>query len=83
MAWMAADLTGQRVPGIIIGGNTTGVRAMRAATQSVPIVSTTGVDPNRTARKRMKNTYGAIVFLVRLRAGSKVQIELRAPRPGG
>jgi hypothetical protein len=34
---------------------------------------------------KMKNAhapaYGAIVFLVRLRAGSKVQIELRAPEP--
>jgi putative tryptophan/tyrosine transport system substrate-binding protein len=45
MAWMAADLIGRRVAVILIGGNTTGVRAMIAATQSIPIVFTTGVDP--------------------------------------
>jgi ABC-type uncharacterized transport system substrate-binding protein len=45
MAWMAADLIGRRVAVILIGGNTTGVRAMIAATQSIPIVFTTGLDP--------------------------------------
>jgi putative tryptophan/tyrosine transport system substrate-binding protein len=45
MAWMAVDLIGRRVAVILIGGNTTGVRAMIAATQSIPIVFTTGGDP--------------------------------------
>jgi putative tryptophan/tyrosine transport system substrate-binding protein len=45
MAWMAADLIGRRVAVILIGGNTTGVRAMIAATQSIPMVFTTCFDP--------------------------------------
>jgi len=45
MAWMAVDLVGRRIAVMLIGGNTTNVRAMIAATQSVPIVFTTGVDP--------------------------------------
>jgi len=45
MAWMAVDLVGRRIAVMLIGGNTTAVRAMIAATQSVPIVFTTGVDP--------------------------------------
>jgi putative ABC transport system substrate-binding protein len=45
MAWMAVDLVGRRVAVMLIGGNTTAVRAMIAATQSIPIVFTTGVDP--------------------------------------
>jgi putative ABC transport system substrate-binding protein len=45
MAWMAVDLVARRIAVMLIGGNTTAVRAMIAATQSVPIVFTTGVDP--------------------------------------
>src|SRR5262245_17557577 len=45
MAWMAVDLVARRIAVILIGGNTTAVRAMIAATQSIPIVFTTGVDP--------------------------------------
>ena len=45
MAWMAVDLVGRRVAAMLIGGNTTAVRAMIAATQSIPIVFTTGIDP--------------------------------------
>jgi ABC transporter substrate binding protein len=45
MGWMAADLIGRRVAVILIGGNTTGERAMIAAIQSIPIVFTTSVDP--------------------------------------
>jgi putative ABC transport system substrate-binding protein len=45
MAWMAVDLVGRRVAVMLIGGNTTAVRAMIAATQSIPIVFTTGIDP--------------------------------------
>jgi putative ABC transport system substrate-binding protein len=45
MAWMAVDLVGRRIAVMLIGGNTTAVRAMIAATQSIPIVFTTGVDP--------------------------------------
>src|SRR5262249_45364388 len=45
MAWMAADLIGRRVAVILIGGNRTGVRAMIAANQSIPIGLTTGLGP--------------------------------------
>jgi putative tryptophan/tyrosine transport system substrate-binding protein len=45
MAWMAVDLVGRRIAVMLIGGNTTAVRAMIGATQSIPIVFTTGVDP--------------------------------------
>src|SRR6516162_1100349 len=45
MPWMAADLIGRRVAVILMGGNTDGVRAMLAATQTIPIVFTTGTDP--------------------------------------
>src|SRR5262245_39085515 len=43
--WMAADLIGRRVAVILMGGNTDSVRAMLAATQTIPIVFTTGTDP--------------------------------------
>jgi ABC-type uncharacterized transport system substrate-binding protein len=45
MGWMAADLIGRRVAVILMGGNTDSVRAMLAATQTIPIVFTTGTDP--------------------------------------
>jgi putative tryptophan/tyrosine transport system substrate-binding protein len=45
MGWMAADLIGRRVAVILMGGNTDSVRAMLAATQTIPIVFTTGIDP--------------------------------------
>jgi putative ABC transport system substrate-binding protein len=45
MAWMAVDLVARRIAVMLIGGNTTAVRAMIAATQSIPIVFTTGLDP--------------------------------------
>ena len=45
MPWMAADLIGRRVAVILMGGNTDSVRAMLAATQTIPIVFTTGTDP--------------------------------------
>jgi ABC-type uncharacterized transport system substrate-binding protein len=45
MSWMAVDLVSRRIAVMLIGGNTTAVRAMIGATQSIPIVFTTGVDP--------------------------------------
>ena len=45
MPWMAADLIGRRVAVILMGRNTDSVRAMLAATQTIPIVFTTGTDP--------------------------------------
>ena len=45
MGWMAADLIGRRAAIILIGGNAAGVQAMLAATQTIPIVFTTGLDP--------------------------------------
>jgi putative ABC transport system substrate-binding protein len=45
MSWMAADLIGRRVAVILTGGNTAGVRELIAATQTIPIVFTSGVDP--------------------------------------
>ena len=47
MPWMAADLISRRVAVILMGGNTDSVRAMLAATQTIPIVFTTGTDPLR------------------------------------
>jgi putative ABC transport system substrate-binding protein len=41
MATMAADLIGRKVAVILAGGNTTGVRALIAATKTIPIVFTT------------------------------------------
>jgi putative tryptophan/tyrosine transport system substrate-binding protein len=45
MATMAADLIGRKVAVILAGGNTTGVRALIAATKTIPIVFTTASDP--------------------------------------
>jgi len=51
MATMAADLTGRKVTVILAGGNTTGVRALIAATKTIPIVFTTAADPVATGLK--------------------------------
>src|SRR5262249_59100314 len=48
MATMAADLIGRKVAVILAGGNTTGVRALIAATKTIPIVFTTAADPVAT-----------------------------------
>src|SRR6516165_2691668 len=48
MAAMAADLIGRKVTVILAGGNTTGVRALIAATKTIPIVFTTAADPVAT-----------------------------------
>jgi putative ABC transport system substrate-binding protein len=45
MPAMAADLISRKVAAILVGGNTPGVRAVMAATQSIPIVFTSGTDP--------------------------------------
>jgi putative ABC transport system substrate-binding protein len=42
---MAADLVGRKVAVILVGGSVVATRAAMAATQSIPIVFTTGVDP--------------------------------------
>src|SRR5205823_3803246 len=42
---MAADLIGRKVAVILVGGYTPGVRAVIAATQTIPIVFTTATDP--------------------------------------
>jgi putative ABC transport system substrate-binding protein len=42
---MAADLIGRRVNLILAGGSVVGVQVAMAATKSIPIVFTTGVDP--------------------------------------
>lgn len=42
---MAADLVGRKVAVILVGGSSVAIRAAMAATQSIPIVFTTGVDP--------------------------------------
>jgi putative tryptophan/tyrosine transport system substrate-binding protein len=48
MAAMATDLIGRKVTVILAGGNTTGVRALIAATNTIPIVFTTAADPIAT-----------------------------------
>ena len=45
MPAMAAELVGRKVAAIVVGGAIVGVRAAMAATQSIPIVFTTGADP--------------------------------------
>src|SRR5262249_19849016 len=45
MPWMAADLIGRRVAVILMGGNTAAVRSLLSATQTIPIVFTSGADP--------------------------------------
>ena len=42
---MAADLISRKVSVILVGGNLPGVRALMAATQTIPIVFTTQADP--------------------------------------
>jgi putative ABC transport system substrate-binding protein len=48
MPAMAADLVSRKVAVILVGGNLDGVRATMAATQTIPIVFTTGSDPVAT-----------------------------------
>src|SRR5262245_59981338 len=48
MATMAADLVRRKVAVILAGGNTIGVRAVIAATKTIPIVFTTAADPVAT-----------------------------------
>ena len=45
MPAMAADLVSQKVSIILVGGNLDGVRAVMAATQTIPIIFTTASDP--------------------------------------
>jgi putative ABC transport system substrate-binding protein len=45
MPAMAADLVARKVAAILVGGSTTGVRSVMAATQTIPIVFTTASDP--------------------------------------
>jgi len=45
MGWMAAGLIARRPAAILIGGDTTSVRALLTATQTIPVVFTTAADP--------------------------------------
>jgi len=45
MPAMAGDLIGRKVAVILVGGSLPGVRAVMAATQTIPIVFTTQTDP--------------------------------------
>ena len=45
MPWMAVDLISRGVAVILIGGNTAAIRELLAATQTIPVVFTTGADP--------------------------------------
>jgi ABC-type uncharacterized transport system substrate-binding protein len=42
---LAADLVGRKIAVILVGGSNIGVRAVIAATQTIPIVFTSGTDP--------------------------------------
>ena len=48
MGWLAAGLIARRPAVILIGGATTSVRALLTATQTIPVVFTTGGDPVAT-----------------------------------
>src|SRR5262245_6110640 len=74
--WMAADLIGRRIAVILMGGNTDSVRAMLAATQTIPIVFTTGTDPVATGLVASLNRPGGNATGVTVAAGELVPKKL-------
>jgi putative ABC transport system substrate-binding protein len=72
---MAADLVGRKVAVILTGGSNMGVRTVMAATQTIPIVFTTGADPVAAGFVAGLNRPGGNVTGVTL-----IQIELEPKR---
>jgi putative tryptophan/tyrosine transport system substrate-binding protein len=66
---MAADLVGRKVAVILAGGSSVATRAAMAATQSIPIVFTSGVDPVTAGFVASLNKPGGNVTGVSLVAG--------------
>jgi putative tryptophan/tyrosine transport system substrate-binding protein len=66
---MAADLVGRKVVVILVGGSSVATRAAMAATQSIPIVFTSGIDPVTAGFVASLNKPGGNVTGVALFAG--------------
>jgi putative ABC transport system substrate-binding protein len=66
---MAADLVGRKVAVILVGGGSVATRAAMAATQSIPIVFTSGIDPVTAGFVASLNKPGGNVTGVTLVAG--------------
>jgi putative tryptophan/tyrosine transport system substrate-binding protein len=77
MPAMAADLIGHRVAVILVGGSLPGVRAVMAATHTIPIVFTTNTDPVASGVVASLNQPGGNVTGVTGLGG-----ELDSKRPG-
>jgi putative ABC transport system substrate-binding protein len=75
MPVMAADLVARKVAVILAGGSNIGVRAAMAATQTIPIVFTTTVDPIAAGYVASLNRPGGNVTGITL-----IQIELVSKR---
>jgi putative ABC transport system substrate-binding protein len=85
MAGMAAELISHKVAVIVVGASTEGVRAVLAATRTIPVVFTTGLDPVASGLVASLNRPGANATGVTLIGSSLVakQLELmREALPG-
>jgi putative tryptophan/tyrosine transport system substrate-binding protein len=85
MAATAADLISRKVAVIVTGGNTEGVRAVLAATGTIPIVFTTALDPVAAGLVGSLNRPGGnatgVTFMVGALVAKQLEI-LREALPG-
>jgi putative tryptophan/tyrosine transport system substrate-binding protein len=70
---MAADLVGRKVAVILVGGSTVATQAAMAATKSIPIVFTAGVDPLIAGFVASLNKPGGNVTGVALVVGGELE----------